>query len=107
MFMPNLLRNFLYARHSSGCWWLDNLLKFVASELHCCANFSRKFFWSSERHRGRGAGGGGMCLCVCVGGGGVTPAGESGRWHQILQQVLLGSLEHPTEYCLGLNLVDK
>jgi hypothetical protein len=48
MFMPNLLRNFLYVQHNSGCWWLDLLLRFVASELHCCANFSRKFFWSSE-----------------------------------------------------------
>lgn len=48
MFMPNLLRNFLYARHKSGCWWLDLILRFVASELHCCTNFSRKFFWSSE-----------------------------------------------------------
>jgi hypothetical protein len=49
MFMPNLLRNFLYVQHNSGCWWLDLLLRFVASELHCCANFSRKFFWSSEQ----------------------------------------------------------
>lgn len=48
MFMPNLLRNFLYVRHNSGCWWLDLILRFVASELHCCTNFSRKFFWSSE-----------------------------------------------------------
>lgn len=48
MFMPNLLRNFLYARHNSGCWVMDRVLRFVASELHCCANFSRKFFWSSE-----------------------------------------------------------
>lgn len=48
MFMPNLLRNFLYARHNSGCWPLDFIMRLVASELHCCANFSRKFFWSSK-----------------------------------------------------------
>lgn len=47
MFMPNLLCNFIYKRHSSGCWPLDFILRLVASELHCCANFSRKFFWSA------------------------------------------------------------
>jgi len=53
MFMPNLLRNFLYTRHNSGCWPLDFIMQLVASELHVCANFSRKFFWSSKSTPGR------------------------------------------------------
>lgn len=48
MFLPNLLSNFLYGRQRCGVFWLDLVLKFVSSELHCCANFSRQFYWSSE-----------------------------------------------------------
>uniref|UniRef100_A0A383VKF9 AB hydrolase-1 domain-containing protein n=1 Tax=Tetradesmus obliquus TaxID=3088 RepID=A0A383VKF9_TETOB len=47
MFMPHLIRNFMYAWHVSGCLLIDVIMALVSSELHCASTFSRKFFWTS------------------------------------------------------------
>jgi hypothetical protein len=48
MFMPQLIRNFLYSWHRSGCLAIDVIMALVSSELHCSSTFSRRFFWTSE-----------------------------------------------------------
>lgn len=48
MFMPDLIRNFLYTRHNSGCIVIDVIMALVSSELHCTRTFSRRFFWTGE-----------------------------------------------------------
>jgi hypothetical protein len=52
MFMPTLLRTFLYSFPSSGNFVMDFAMWAVARELHCAAAFSR---WGA----GWGVGGGG------------------------------------------------
>jgi hypothetical protein len=51
MFMPDLVRNFLYGHTKCHSWLLECVLRLVSSELHCCAHFSRGFFWTSESRR--------------------------------------------------------
>jgi pimeloyl-ACP methyl ester carboxylesterase len=46
MYMPTLLRSFLYRLPSSGAPIMDMLMWVVARELHCVAAFCRGFFWS-------------------------------------------------------------
>lgn len=42
MYMPRLIRTFLYAKSpESGNWLLDCALQMVAKELHCAATFCR------------------------------------------------------------------
>lgn len=48
MFMPDLVKNFMYARHKSGCLFIDIIMALVSTELHCRTVFSRQFFWTSE-----------------------------------------------------------
>lgn len=52
MFMPNLLRNFLYESPNSGSWVGDFMMLSAARDLHVSATLSRRFFWSGE-----------CCLC--------------------------------------------
>jgi pimeloyl-ACP methyl ester carboxylesterase len=48
MFMPNLLRNFLYESPRSGSWLGDFMMVSAARDLHVSATLSRRFFWSGE-----------------------------------------------------------
>jgi pimeloyl-ACP methyl ester carboxylesterase len=48
MFMPNLLRNFLYESQQSGSLLGDFMMMSAARDLHVSATLSRKFFWSGE-----------------------------------------------------------
>lgn len=46
MYMPTLLRNFLYNIPKSGNHLMDFLMWLVSRELHCTATFCRNFYWS-------------------------------------------------------------
>ena len=48
MYMPNLVRYFLYSNHVCGSLVADFLIALLRSEIHCAANFCRNFFWTSE-----------------------------------------------------------
>jgi hypothetical protein len=48
MYMPNLLRNFFYVPHRCGVLLMDVIMALVSSEVHCAANFCRRFFWTSK-----------------------------------------------------------
>lgn len=48
MFMPNLLRNFLYESPRSGSFVGDFMMMSAARDLHVSATLSRRFFWSGE-----------------------------------------------------------
>lgn len=50
MFMPNLLRNFLYTLPWTGYPMLDLIMWLVSREIHCAATFCRNFFWTGEWH---------------------------------------------------------
>jgi hypothetical protein len=45
MFMPNLLRNFLYESPRTGNVIGDFMMVAAARELHVAASLSRRFFW--------------------------------------------------------------
>eukprot|EP00879_Flechtneria_rotunda_P023592 GHRR01024959.1.p1 GENE.GHRR01024959.1~~GHRR01024959.1.p1 ORF type:complete len:452 (+),score=112.94 GHRR01024959.1:201-1556(+) len=47
MYLPDLVKNFLYTRHDSGCLAVDLIMALVSTELYCSATFSRHFCWSS------------------------------------------------------------
>jgi hypothetical protein len=46
MFMPNLLRNFLYNPPGTGSMVADFAMSSAARELHVSASLSRRFFWT-------------------------------------------------------------
>ncbi|WIA11764.1 hypothetical protein OEZ85_011858 [Tetradesmus obliquus] len=46
MFMPNLLRNFLYESPGSGSRLGDFMMQCAARDVHVSATLSRRFFWS-------------------------------------------------------------
>lgn len=48
MYMPNLVKFFLYSCHISGSLLVDSLIALLSSEIHCASNFCRNFFWTSE-----------------------------------------------------------
>lgn len=49
MYMPTLLRNFMYEWPGSGSWLGDFMMISAARDLHVSATLSRRFFWSGER----------------------------------------------------------
>jgi pimeloyl-ACP methyl ester carboxylesterase len=51
MFMPNLLRNFLYESPRSGSLLGDFMMMSAARDLHVSATLSRRFFWSGAETR--------------------------------------------------------
>lgn len=55
MFMPHLLRNFLYSSANTGNPVADFAMTSAARELHVSASLSRRLFWTGAR-RLRGPG---------------------------------------------------
>lgn len=49
MYMPTLLRNFMYEWPGSGSLLGDFMMISAARDLHVSATLSRRFFWSGER----------------------------------------------------------
>jgi hypothetical protein len=78
MFMPVLLRNFLYESPNSGSWLGDFMMVSAARELHVSAALSRRLFWTGES-----SGDGDVCVC---GGGACSSAlhgaGLAPKWQQ-------------------------
>lgn len=48
MYMPNLVKFFLYSCHLSGSLLVDGMIALLSSEIHCARNFCRNFFWTSK-----------------------------------------------------------
>jgi hypothetical protein len=74
MFMPTLLRNFLYQPPATGNALADFAMASAARELHVAASLSRGFFWTGAAGWWRAGGGGG--------GGGLR--GARGRWWAVV-----------------------